>query len=197
MTPSGDFLGVPLRELLDRVAAQTATPGSGSVAAIVVGLSAGLVGMSARFSRKDWGDAGGIVAQANALQARAGPLARADADAYEAALSELRAPRDWPEGDRDAAIGSALSRAADVPLAIAETAADVAELGALVARRGNPNLTGDATAAVILAEAAARAAANLVAINLATTPGDDRVARAENLAEAARRAVRRALSVVH
>ncbi len=39
MSSSERFVDLPLRELLDRVAAQTATPGSGSVAAVVVGLA--------------------------------------------------------------------------------------------------------------------------------------------------------------
>jgi methenyltetrahydrofolate cyclohydrolase len=190
---SATLLDLPTADLLDRVAAETPTPGSGFVAALVVAQAASLVAMSARFSDKRWDEAGGVVAQAEALTARATPLAQADADAYEAALATMRAARDQPDGSRDEAIGNALSRAAEIPLAIAETALDVAELGALVCERGNPNLVGDAQAGVILAEAAARAAANLVAINLATTSDDDRIAQAERLAAGAANAMRRAL----
>jgi formiminotetrahydrofolate cyclodeaminase len=95
---------------------------------------------------------------------------------------------------RNTLIGDTLSRAADAPLRIAETAADVAELGATLAEEGNPNLRGDAAAAAILSEAAARAAANLVEINLATTETDERIGRARELARAARTAAERALS---
>jgi formiminotetrahydrofolate cyclodeaminase len=186
-------LDLSTNDLLDRIAAETPTPGSGFVAALVVAHAACLVAMSARFSGRHWDEAGGAIAQAEALRARALPLARADADAYEAALEAMRAARAEPDGSRDDAIGTALSRAAEVPLAIAEAALDVAELGALVSERGNPNLGGDAQAGVILAEAAARAAANLVAINLATTSGDERIAQAERLAAQAANARRRAL----
>ena len=94
---------------------------------------------------------------------------------------------------RDAAIGEALSRAADVPLAIAEAALDVASLACELAERGNPNLRGDAATAVLLAEAAVRDLANLVEINLATREGDERVDRARELVEMGRRISRRVL----
>jgi formiminotetrahydrofolate cyclodeaminase len=112
------------------------------------------------------------------------PLAEADAEAYGAVI----AARGTPDYD------AALSRAADVPLTIAQAAADVGELAAELAARGNPNLRGDASTAALLAEAAARAAANLVEINLAEKNGDERVARARELASAAGAAAKRALS---
>jgi formiminotetrahydrofolate cyclodeaminase len=86
-----------------------------------------------------------------------------------------------------------MSRAADVPLEIAECAASVSELAAEIAERGNPNLRGDAAAASILASAAARVAANLVEINLATVEGDERVERARAFVRSAERATRRAV----
>jgi formiminotetrahydrofolate cyclodeaminase len=134
------------------------------------------------------------VAQAEALRTRAAPLAQLDAEAYEAVLAVRRASKGAPEAERDAALGRALSRAADVPLAIAEIAADVAELAALVAEQGNPNVSGDAAAAAVLAEGAARAAATLVAINLGTTEEDERAVRARRLVESAREAARRAVA---
>ena len=94
---------------------------------------------------------------------------------------------------RDAAIGDALSHAAEVPLAIAETVLDVASLACELAERGNPNLRGDAATAVLLAEAAARATANLVEINLSTREGDERVERAREVVETTRRISRRVL----
>ena len=78
-----------------------------------------------------------------------------------------------------------------MPLAIAETGVDVATLACELTERGNPNLRGDAATAVLLAEAAVRATANLVEINLATREGDERAARARELVEQARRISRR------
>ena len=94
---------------------------------------------------------------------------------------------------RDFALGAALVRAAEVPLAIAEAAADVAELAALAAADGAPHLRPDATAAAALAEAAIRAATHLVEINLAIVPGDRHTEAAARLSAAAAAARVRAL----
>ena len=56
--------------------------------------------------------------------------------------------------------------ASQSPLAIAGIGAELAELASDLARAGNQNLAGDAIAGALLAEAAAQAAARLVAINL-------------------------------
>ena len=190
-----ELLELSVRDLVARIAAETPTPASGSASALVATLAAALVGMAARFSRAAWPEAGGAVAQANALQERAAPLAQSDSEAYEAVLAARREHRDLPQPDRDALIGDALALAAEVPLAIAEVAADIAQLGALVAEKGNPNVAGDAAAGAVLAESAARAAANLVAINLGTRYGDLRLVRAQALADTAAVAARRALAV--
>jgi formiminotetrahydrofolate cyclodeaminase len=188
-----DFSSQSVAEFCDTVAAETSAPGGGSVAAFAGALAASLASMAARFSTEQWEEAAGAVAQAEALKARLLPLAEEDARAYETVLLALRMPKDVDEDVRDAAIGDALSKAADVPLAIAEAALDVSTLAAELADRGNPNLHGDAATAVFLAEAAVRASANLVEINLATREGDERLDQARNLVETARRISRRVL----
>jgi formiminotetrahydrofolate cyclodeaminase len=62
-------------------------------------------------------------------------------------------------------IADALRVATEVPREIAAAAAEVASLADHLAEHGNPNLTGDARVASLLARAAATAAAELVAIN--------------------------------
>jgi formiminotetrahydrofolate cyclodeaminase len=183
-----------VEDFLDSIAAETPAPGGGSVAAVVVEMAACLAAMTARFARQHWDGAAGALAQAEALRARAAPLAQEDAEAYEAVLTAMRMPKDLEPEVRDTLIGDTLSRAADAPLRIAATAADVAELGATIAEHGNPNLRGDAAAAALLSEAAARIAANLVEINLATTETDERIGRARELAHIARVAAERALA---
>jgi methenyltetrahydrofolate cyclohydrolase len=173
-----------LTGFLEEVAARTSAPGGGAVAAVVTAIAAALAEMAAQFSSKHWDDAGDAAARARELRERVAPLAQADAEAYEAVI----AARGGPGYDE------ALSRAADIPLAIAEAAADLAELAAEVAAQGNPNLCGDAVTAALLAEASARAAANLVQINLAERNGDRRSDRAQELASAAGAAARRALT---
>ena len=172
------MLDLPVGELLDLLASESPVPAGGSVAALVVGMSAGLVAMAARVS----GDAG-AVAQAESIRERVAPLAAEDAKAYREALASMRSPAgDTPE-ERDATIRSALVRAAEVPLQIADAAASTASLAATVAERGSEAVRGDAAAAAVLSAAAARAAANLVAINLAAGAEDDLVARARTIAE--------------
>jgi methenyltetrahydrofolate cyclohydrolase len=185
------YTDVAFEELLDAIAAETPAPGGGSVAAYVIEMAASLAAMTARFAH-DWDGSAGAVAQAETLRHRAAPLADADAMAYENVLTALRMPKDLEPEVRDTLIGETLSRAADVPLEIAECAVSVAQLSAEIAVCGNQNVRGDAAAAAILATAAARVAANLVEINLATVEGDDRIARARTLVRTAESATRRA-----
>lgn len=183
---------LPFEELLDTIAAETPAPGGGSVAAFVTEMAASLAAMAARFAH-DWEGAAGAVAQAETLRHRAGPLAVEDAVAYENVLTAMRMPKELEAEVRNTLIGETLSRAADVPLAIAVTACDVADLAAEVAVSGNPNLRGDAAAAALLAAGAARVAANLVEINLGTVEGDARIARAREAVRCAASAAGRAL----
>ena len=185
------YTDLPFEELLDMIAAETPAPGGGSTAAFVTEMAASLAAMAARFAHH-WEGAAGAVAQAETLRHRAAPLAIEDAVAYENVLTAMRMPRDLEAEVRDTLIGETLSRAADAPLQIAETAADVADLAAEIAVCGNQNVRGDAAAA-ILASSAARVAANLVEINLATVEGEERVERARALARSAEKAAQRAV----
>lgn len=190
-----DLLDLRLREFLDGLAAEAPIPGGGAAAAISAAMAASLVSMAAR-STPDWEEARGVAAQAEAVRARVAPLALADADAYAEVHAVLRLPAEVEAPRRDEALGKALVRAAELPLAIAESAADAAQLAALAAERGAGMARGDALAAAILAEAATRAAARLVEINLALGAGDPRVVRARELAAAAAEALDRALAGV-
>ena len=181
MDSTGDLLDLRLRAFLDLMATEDPTPGGGSAAALAVAMSAALSGMVARGS-PDWDEAGAACAQAEHLRGRVAPLVQLDAELYEEALVTLRLPQYAEAEVRSAAIRGALERAAEAPLLIAEAAADAACLGADVAERGTAERRGDAVAAALLAEAAARAAAALVAVNLVVSPEDYRFARSETAA---------------
>jgi formiminotetrahydrofolate cyclodeaminase len=181
-----DWLDEPLQSLVERIADETPAPGGGSTAAIVLSMAAALVEMAARFSR-DWDGAGPAAERARTLREHTLPLAERDAAGYEPVLAAARQP------ERGAELRAALTDASVVPLELAQAGAEVAELGAIVAASGNRNLRGDAAAGAVLAAAAASAAANLVAINLAASPGDDGAARAARFAAAASAAADRAL----
>lgn len=193
MASTGDLLDVPLRTFLDELAGELPAPASGSIAALVVAMAAGLTAKVARAS-DDWREQLAAVAQAEKLRKRIAPLAQSGAEAYEEALAALRLPDRLEPQVRDMAIGNVLVRSAEIPLQIAETGADVASLAALVADRGAPDRRGDAASAAVLAEAGTRVAATLVAVNLTVTPEDERVGRARLQVELAAEAARNALA---
>ncbi len=191
MAPSSSFLDLTAAQLLDELGSPVA-PGGGSALAFTVAMAAAVVRMAARASKDSWDAAGGVVAQAEALRARAAPLAQLDAEMFDAALAVRDGAAALPPEKRDWEIGKAFAAAAEPPLEIARAAADVAELAAEVARSGEPRVRADAVAAAMLAAAAARAAVTIVEVNLTSIEGDPRVAEAEGLARAAEDAVARA-----
>lgn len=154
----------PLESFLDAVAEATPAPGGGSSAAVGAALSAALVEMAARLASSD-----AAAGRAGALRARAMRLAEEEMSSY-APVLEARDERERR---------LALEAASEPPAHIAETAADVAELGVEVAASASPSVRGDALTGVVLAEAAASAAFRLVEINVGTGPVFERARRAE------------------
>jgi len=186
------FLDLTVAELLDELAGPV-PPGGGSALGLAVAMAAAVVAMAARASKESWDAAGGVAAQAEALRARAAPLAQRDAEIYDAALAARDGAAALAPEKRDWEIGKAFAAAAEPPLEIARAAADVAELAAEVAAFGDAHVRADAVAAATLAAAAARAAVTLVAVNLTALEGDPRVAEAERLADTAENAARASL----
>lgn len=142
----------------------------------MLSLAAGLTAMAARFAPDEWERRAEVVGRAEELRARAEPLADADADAYGAFMA--------------ARTGETVERIVAVPFGLAEIAVEVAELAVVVARDGNPTVSGDAAAGADLAAAAASIAARIVAINAAT--GDERIGAADAIARKAAAAAGRA-----
>lgn len=171
---SPSFLDASLKEFLDAVPARTPAPGGGAVGAIALALAAGLTAMAARFAGDDWQPRPTVVGRAEELRARVEPLADADADAYAAFMTERTA--------------GTVERIVAIPFALAEAAAEVAELARRVAAEGNPNVRGDAAAGADLAAAAASLTSRLVEIN--APGGDARVAQARAYAVRAAAAAR-------
>lgn len=185
------FLDLPFEELLSRTAAKEPAPGGGSVAAMTTAFAAALVAMAARFASAQMAEGPAMAERADALRHRAGRLAEEDAAAYGEVLAAYRLPREPDGRGRAARVRATLLRATEVPLQVAEVAAEVAGAGARLARDGNPNLAGDAVTAVLLADAAARSAAGLVHTNVeAGKLGDDLVRRVEAYVAAAAEAAR-------
>jgi formiminotetrahydrofolate cyclodeaminase len=167
------------------VAEATPAPGGGSSAAVAAALAAALVEMAARLAGSDAapshrpGDAppsNRAGDQAGALRARALRLAQEEMSSYAPVLEA----RDDHEREL------ALAAASEPPAHIAETAAEVAELGVEVAASSSPSVRGDALTGVVLAEAAASAAFRLVEINVGAGPVFERARDAELRAVKAR-----------
>jgi formiminotetrahydrofolate cyclodeaminase len=175
----GSVEALRIDALLDAVAAPEPAPGGGSAAAVVGALAAALCVKAARLS-----DEAGLAAQAGRLRDRLQALAAEDAEAFAAALTELRERRG------DVQLGRALERAAEVPLRIGEAAGDVAALAAALTGRAKAEVQPDTRAAGVLAAAVARVAAVLVEANLGALPGDARVDHAARVAEHAQAAIR-------
>jgi formiminotetrahydrofolate cyclodeaminase len=186
-----NLLELLVSDWLDALAAADPVPGAGSAAGLTAGAAAALVAKTARLS-EEWAEAGGVVAQALALQSRLAELAQADAEAYAESLAALAARTEDRDERRDLALGLILDRAAQVPLAIAETAHDVALLAAGASDHVRPELQPDVRAAGTLAAAAASAAALLVEVNLTAGADDERVRQARRAAEGATAAVQSA-----
>jgi formiminotetrahydrofolate cyclodeaminase len=179
------YLALPVGEFLDALADETPAPGGGSAVALTVAQAAALCAMAARLSRRHLAAdrVSQLLADAERIGRAAASLIELDAQAYTRVIEATRAARAGAPGPADhaEALAAALSHAADVPLRLVELAAKVAVLAAAVAREGNPALRGDAITADLLARASGQAAAALVRINLASTPGDLRLTRIDQL----------------
>jgi glutamate formiminotransferase / formiminotetrahydrofolate cyclodeaminase len=162
------------RPFLDAVAAPTATPGGGSVAALAVALAAALGQMVAGLSRKKKSQAAYVdklSTELDALRRTAEDLAAStdrDAAAFDAVMAAFKLPQNSPEEIQqcDAAVQSASKAASEVPLQVAERAVALFEqLGQLRAIAA-ASMKSDLHVAQYMAAAGARGALANVEINL-------------------------------
>ncbi len=167
--------------------------GGGPAAARTIGVAAEIVATVARASRDSWTDAPGIAAQAVEIADRCPRLAVADEQAWHAALVAIGAAVEGEAGEGDGDLRGRLEDSVELPVVIAETGADVAELAATAARLGEGTFRSDAVSAALLAHAGVRVARHLVAVNLGTRADDDRSRRAASAVWRAEQAVAQAL----
>ena len=162
--------------LLERVRSEERSPAAGSAGTAAAALAAALVTKAARRSRAVWPEAGGAIAQAAALEARLWQAGENLERTYRRAVEALEA------GDQDQ-IGEYVPAAAAASLELTRIAADVAELAVDAAHHCDQAHHADVTVAAILATAAARTGAHLVAVNLLSRPDDARSLEARLLVE--------------
>jgi methenyltetrahydrofolate cyclohydrolase len=193
-----------LSAYLDDVAAGTPVPGGGSVAALVAALAAALGEMVTNLTlgREKYAGAEASLRaardQLTALRAALLNAAAADEAAYQSYRDAASLPR-TSESERAArtdAMQRALIAASDVPLGVARSAHEVAEILQSVARDGNPHVRSDAALGALLAGTAVRGALLNVRGNAAMLADRELAATyltdAERLEKAGREAAERA-----
>jgi glutamate formiminotransferase / formiminotetrahydrofolate cyclodeaminase len=169
-----------LSDFLEAVAAPTATPGGGSVAAAAGALAAALGRMVASMSRtkKTLVQYESRFAKIlTALEADCAALTAAvdrDAQSYNAVAAAYKLPKDSP--GRPAAVQAALKLAAEVPLETAERATRVEAALAILEEIGAPSMASDVAVGRMMAEAAIGGALANVETNLGSITDKEFVA---------------------
>lgn len=164
----------PVNTFLEELASSAPAPGGGSAAALGAAIGAALVSMVANLTvgKKKYADVQAdiqrILGQSEALRHKCARLLEDDVAAYTQVSKGYKMPRDTDEQKhaRTAAIQDALKGATAVPMELAETCVEILELCPESAEKGNVLAVSDVGVAALMAEAALRAAALNVWINL-------------------------------
>jgi methenyltetrahydrofolate cyclohydrolase len=173
-----------IQQWSDAVAAASATPAGGAVAALACALAASLVAMVAGLTTRRekyaavHGHAQETLARAEILRADLLELARHDAIVVAEYMDALTLPQEteFERTARDAARRAALFEAARVQLELLDLAAEVTSLAEAMVGSGVATAIGDAATASFLAAAASRSAYWSIRSNLRLVgrPGETR-----------------------
>jgi glutamate formiminotransferase/formiminotetrahydrofolate cyclodeaminase len=154
---------------VEQLAAPTATPGGGSAAAAAGAMAAGLAHMVAAMSRSKKASLQ-YESQLSVIIPRLAQLREifkaaidADAESYNVVMKAFKQAK----ADGDAAVTAALKGATNVPLSVAERAAELARLIEELKPITNPKMASDLSVAASLCRAALEGAIANVEINLA------------------------------
>lgn len=168
------FEDMKISEFLDLLASDAPAPGGGTVAALGGALGAALVSMVASLTigkekyKDSWAEMEAVRARSEELRAGFTRLMNEDTEAFNTYMGALKMPKDTDEqkAARKAAMDEASKTATDVPLRTLEKCAELAKVAAKAVKYGNVNAVSDGGSAALLAEAAGKAAAYNVRINL-------------------------------
>ena len=184
--PEAKLIDLTVAEYLDRLAADSPTPGGGSAAAVVAALAASLGRMAAVFTlgREKFAAVEAQVRQLDQQLTRAEAALRQlvdeDAAAYQVLSAAFKLPKD--DATRTDQIAKAAHVAAAVPLEIValgkQVAADLTALRAIA----NPWLLSDVQAGLNLIHAAIPTAAENVRANLPFMVAEQKAKAEETLA---------------
>jgi glutamate formiminotransferase/formiminotetrahydrofolate cyclodeaminase len=173
--------GLTVREFTNRVSADAAVPGGGSVAALCGALGAGLAAMVGNLTyRRPEREAErpllkALARKAQDLKARLTDLVTEDSEAFEAVMAAMRLPKgsDDEKAARKVAMDLANERATMVPFETLERCLAVAELAHQAVAIGYEACLSDAGAAAAAAQAGAEGAFLNVLINLKSVRGPE------------------------
>ncbi len=177
---------------IEQLAAPTATPGGGSAAAAAGAMAAGLAGMVALMSRgkkayvQYENQLSDTISRLATLREELKAAIDADAESYNTVMRAYKAAKESAEGGH--LINAALKEATNVPLGVAERAAEIAGMVEKLRLITNPNMASDLTTSAALSRAALEGALANVEINLgsmkpATEEEDSFVSGTRALAE--------------
>ncbi len=169
-----DTAATTIQTFLNDLASGESTPGGGAAAALTGSQAAALLSMVLNFTvgRKRYAaveeEMRGHLLRTEEMRTELLAFADKDAEAFGAVAACFSMPRNTEEekAARTEAMQVALRGAAEVPFAIAALCADLLELAAPIAEKGNPNVVSDAATAAHLAHAALNCALVNVDINL-------------------------------
>jgi formiminotetrahydrofolate cyclodeaminase len=163
-----------VKTYLDDLASSQPTPGGGSAAALSGAMAAGLASMVVRLTLGKSGyehvqqEMETLLRQTERLRERFERLMQEDIDAYGRLSTSFKLPRGTEDQrtERTRAIQERLAEAAQVPLEIAECAAELTQLCVRIAEIGNKNVLSDVAVGAMLASGAGNGAAWMVRTNL-------------------------------
>lgn len=165
-----------IRELSQKFAEPTPTPGGGSASALSASLAASLVSMVARITSEKRHEQdpdrasfmAEIADEADQLRQELLELADRDSEAYDQVVAAMRMPKETDEDERSRheAIQAAFKTATEIPHRIAQVCAKVLELAERAVQRGIRAGLSDAATAAELAEASLHSALLTMDINL-------------------------------
>jgi formiminotetrahydrofolate cyclodeaminase len=181
---TSSFADLTVAQFVEKLSSSEPVPGGGAASALAAALGASLISMVAGLSegRPKYAAYAATLARCtetgHALSAEFLRLVDLDADAYAGYSLALKMPRDTEERQvvRKEAIQTAARAAAEAPWECVQACAKLVEAALALAGRSNVNAASDVLVAALLAEAAARGAAENVLINLPSV-GDEEYAQ--------------------
>lgn len=171
-----DIKDKPIDTFLDELASKSATPGGGSVAALLGAQAAALVSMVCNLTigkpkyAEVEAEMQALLVRSEALREKLVAMVKADVDVFDRVMAAYGLPKASEEDKlkRSAAIQDILKDATLVPLACAQACVEVVQLSRIAAEKGSVAVVSDAGVAVMAAYAGVKSAALNVHVNTAS-----------------------------